>query len=384
MAVFKRGKSWYVDYRVNGKRLKRSFGRHKAMAELFLKDIDLKRVRGELRMIEDKISLESFFEKYLEYCKYNKSRNTFRVDKSKLAIFKGFLREKEVNSLTEITPGLVEQFKSFVLQRGKPVTYNHYLELIKAILNKAVEWNHLSSNSIASCKRLKDRYAKQVRFLSKEEISVILQNASPTMQQIIKLYLYTGLRKSELVYLHWDDIDFINKLITVQAKPEQGFHPKSYKPRSIPMNPEVEKILLDLPQKGRFVFDNGKNEPLHHDGYYYRELKRIYNRCGIRNASLHTLRHTFASHLVMGGADIRSVQELLGHSEIRVTERYSHLSPKHLSSIVNSLDLGTKGEQNQGSPLSPRCPPTTYPPEQTEGGRDRTFGLLLKRQMLYH
>jgi len=173
------------------------------------------------------------------------------------------------------------------------------------------------------------------------------------MQQVIKLLLYTGMRRAELVFLQWDDIDFINKSIAIQSKPEQGFHPKSYRPRSIPMHPEVEKVLLDLPQRGKFVFDDGKNQPLHHDGYYLREIKKIYRKCGIQNANIHTLRHSFASHLVMAGVDIRSVQELLGHSTIRVTERYSHLCPTHLSKAVNSINMETKSRYPAISPKSP-------------------------------
>lgn len=344
MRVFKRGKFWYADYMVNGKRIMKSFGQHKKMAELFLKDTELKEVRGELGIIEDKVSVREFLTKYLDYCKTNKASSTFRTDNDRLKRISNFLALNNVQRLRGITPELMEDFKREILQNAKPRTFNHYLELIKAMLNKAVEWHYLKANPLSECRPLKNKYAKQIRFLTAEEIDVILQNADPFMEKVVKILLYTGMRRSELVYLQWDDLDFKNKLITVQSKPEQGFHPKSYKPRTIPMNPDLEKVLLDLPQKGKYVLDSGDNGPLHNPNTYYVKLTKITRMLGIRNVSLHTLRHTFASQLVMAGVDLRTVQEFLGHSTIAMTEQYSHLSPLHRHKAIEVLHFGNKME----------------------------------------
>ena len=190
-----------------------------------------------------------------------------------------------------------------------------------------------------------------MRFLNGDEISAILSAADQVMEAVIKIFLYTGIRRSELTYLEWEDVDFKNRLMTVQSKPEQGFHPKSYKPRSIPINPELERTLLDLSQKGRYVFDNGNNQPLHYPNTYYKKLMQTMKKLGIKNANLHTLRHTFASHLVMSGVDIRTVQELLGHSSIKVTERYSHLCPTHTRRAVETLCFGNKSGTNSAFPF---------------------------------
>ena len=151
------------------------------------------------------------------------------------------------------------------------------------------------------------------------------------------------MRRSELVYLTWDDIDFLNKLITVQSKPETGFHPKSHRPRSIPINPDLEQLILDLPQKGKYLFDDGKGKPLHCKDYYTKQFEKILKKAEVKNANLHTLRHTFASNLVMAGVDLRTVQELLGHSTIKITERYAHLSPDHKTRAINVLKFGQDG-----------------------------------------
>jgi site-specific recombinase XerD len=73
-------------------------------------------------------------------------------------------------------------------------------------------------------------------------------------------------------------------------------------------------------------------------------------RAGIPHVRFHDLRHTFASHLVMGGVDIRTVQELLGHKDIRMTMRYSHLAPDHMKNAVRILDshyLDTTGSEQE-------------------------------------
>ena len=344
MRVFKRGKNWYVDYSVNGNRVRKSFGRQKKVAELYLKNVEVKIAKGdELSPKYDFISLHDFIAKYLQYCQDNKSGATYKTDLSRIKAVRQFLRSKGIEKLEGITPAVIEEFRSVVLRTSSTNTFNHYLTLIKAMLNKAVAWRNLKENPLKNVKKLKSTNARQIRFLTPKEICAILENAGDLMQRVIKILLYTGMRRSELVFLTWDDIDFHNKLITVQSKPEIGFHPKSHRPRSIPINPDLEQLLLDLPQKGKYLFDDGKGKPLHCKDYYTKQFEKILKMADVKNANLHTLRHTFASNLVMAGVDLRTVQELLGHSTISVTERYAHLSPDHRTRAVNVLKFGGDG-----------------------------------------
>jgi integrase len=345
MRVFKRGKNWYADFVVNGRRKMKSFGCHKKMAELFLKDLELKKIRGELQIVDERISTTDFFREYVEYCRSNKAVYTALVDERRMKTWERYLTEHGIAKLKDITPLVVEGFKSQILAKGdSPVTFNRYLELLKAALNKAVEWELLRENRLRGFKKLKSDRCRQVRFLTEEEIQLVLKQADEFMRRVILILLYTGLRRSEFVYLEWRDVDFENGLIHVQSKPEYGFHPKSYRPRSIPMCNELQTLLMDMPQAGGFVFDNGHNQPRHHPIYYYKELMKVYKKVGIEGANLHTLRHTFASHLIMKGVDPRTVQEYLGHSTIQVTEKYSHLSKSHKREAINALSFIGKDE----------------------------------------
>ncbi|MCI0530122.1 MAG: tyrosine-type recombinase/integrase [Nitrospira sp.] len=344
MRVFKRGKSWYVDYRVNGKRFMKSFGRQKNFAEVYLKDLLLKEFRGDLQYVDNTTSIDSFFTRYLEYCRTNKAASTCRTDVSRLRIFRSYLEAQGIGKLKDISPYVLEEFKSDILRSYGPVTFNRYLQLAKAMLSKATEWGMLRQNPLSQVKLLKNTRQRQVRFFTTEEIEKLLQNSTGVLRQFIQLASLTGMRRSEVLHLKWSDIDLHNKLIDVQSDADTGFHPKGYRPRTLPVSKELERILLDLPQTGRYVFDNGKNRPLHCADYYTKGFEKLLKRLGIDHANLHTLRHTFASYLVMGGVDIRTVQQLLGHSSVTVTERYAHLSPVHLQKAAEALRFGNKVE----------------------------------------
>lgn len=336
---------------MEGKRVRKSFGQQKKVAELYLKNVEVKMAKGEeLSPKYEFISLDDFIAKYLQYCRDNKSTGTYRTDLNRIKTLRQFLQSKGIERLEGTTPAVIEELRSLILQNSSGATFNHYLTLIKAMRNKAEVWRYLRENPLKDFRKLKSTNAKRVRFLTPEEISAILANAGDLMQSIMKILLYTGMRRSELVYLTWDDVDFHNKLTTIQSQPEEGFHPKSRRPRSIPINPEPEQLLLDLPQEGRYIFDNCNGKPKHSKECYTKRVARILESAGVRNANLHTLRHTFASHLVMNGVDLRTVQELLGHSTITMTEQHSHLSPDHRTRAVNRLSFrgdGTTLTQNE-------------------------------------
>jgi integrase len=187
---------------------------------------------------------------------------------------------------------------------------------------------------------MKTRSSRQVRYFDDLEIVSILNVADEHMERFIKVLLHTGLRRSELVYLEWDDVKLEDELIHIQAKPEFGFHTKSDKPRSVPINSELREILNSLPVRGRFVFDNGNDKPLFCPDYYSEQFRKILKKTGIKDGSLHTLRHTFVSRLVMAGADLTTVKELAGHADLKTTMRYVHLSPDHKAKTVELLCTG--------------------------------------------
>jgi len=328
----KKGTYWYLDYAVDGRRVRKRVGKSKKLAELELADVQVKIERKELGFQTKDRNLADFVAEYLDYAKTNKSRGSYVRNEIVLRTFTEFAK---VERLRGITPQLIESYKKSRSEGGtKASTINTELNTIKAALNRAVAFGYLALNPCREVKKLKAP-RKQVRFLSKEEARKLLEVGNGRMGPIIETLLYTGLRRDELTHLTWADVDLQRRIVAVQAK--DGWHPKDYEVRHIPMAPRLHELLKSLARKENpWVFSTSNDGP--HLGHILsRDFRKLLKLCGIKGASLHTLRHTFASHLVMNGTDIYTVQKLLGHSSIKTTEIYAHLAPDFLKSAVEKL-----------------------------------------------
>lgn len=168
----------------------------------------------------------------------------------------------------------------------------------------------------------KERLKSKPQTYTQDEINRLLAACNPASHAMYATLLLTGLRKEELAHLSWDDVDFHLGVVRVRAKAD--FVPKDYEERDIPMPPDLIPLLKNLPRSAEWVFPVlngnrfGRNEML-------RRLKRIATHANVNNATLHKFRHTYATRLLEQGADIVTVQHLLGHSDIDTTRRY--LSP---------------------------------------------------------
>ncbi len=328
----KKGVYWYLDYAVDGRRLRKRVGRSKRLADLALADVQVKLERKELGFATKDRALPVFIEEYLRYAKANKAKKSYERDVLTLKHFTGFI---EADKLSGVTATQLEAYKSHRRENGaKPATLNRELNTIKAMFNKAVAWGALADNPAKTVKKLRES-RRQIRYLSKEEARTLLLAADGRLKPIIETFLLTGLRRGELIHLTWTDIDFKNKILSVQGKGD--WQPKDYETRHIPMTPRLAEILLNHPRgEGSFVFVNRQGAPVDPDVLSHDFLKLIRGR-GIKGASIHTLRHSFASHLVMSGADLYTVQKLLGHSSIKTTEIYAHLAPDYLKAAMQRL-----------------------------------------------
>ncbi len=323
---------WYVDYALDGRRVRKRVGTNKRLAELALADIRVKLERRELGFqVKDK-DLDAFIQEYLQYAKTNKSAASYSRNDIVLRNFRAFIK---VERLLAITPAMIEDYKAYRVEGGiKASTINTELNTIRAMLNRAVALGYLAKNPCKEVRKLKAP-RKQVRFFSKAEVRRLLEAGNGRMGPIIETFLYTGLRRDELTHLTWADVDLERGIVAVQAK--DGWHPKDYEVRHIPMAPRLYELLKSLARtQSPWVFSTRSSGP--HLGHILsRDFRKLVRLCAIKGASLHTTRHTFASHLVMNGTDIYTVQKLLGHSSIKTTEIYAHLAPDFLKAAVEKL-----------------------------------------------
>jgi integrase len=209
------------------------------------------------------------------------------------------------------------------------------------MFTKAVDWNMVEEDVLKRVRKVKllEENNKRLRYLSKEEGQALVQECVSHLKPLVITALNTGMRKSEILFLKWENVDLRHGFILLSVT-------KNGERREIPINATLRDTLtgiqrrLDVP----WVF----HDPL--TGKPYGDIKNSFNgarrRAGIKDFHFHDLRHTFASHLVMAGIDLTTVSRLLGHKDLTMTLRYSHLSPLHMSKAVDILDNVFNGKTN--------------------------------------
>jgi len=331
MRIYQRRCVWYIDYSFNGRRVRKKVGTSKKMAELALKETELKIVKKKFlginepkRMIFDKLCDE-----YLQFSKANKRPRSHIRD---ITSIKSLKQSFSNMLITEIAAQNLEVHKNRRHDEVKPATINREISCVKHMFTKAIEWGYLTGNPFQSVKKFKEPPGR-LRHLSEEEIQSLVNHCNGQTRHIVIIALNTGMRRGEILNLTWGDINMKQRFINVRES-------KNNEIRTIPINDMLYKSLQEIgPQMPlQYVFTNDNGKPLSTIKTGFRAALK---RAGITDFRFHDLRHTFASLLVMAGADIRTIQELLGHKDIKMTMRYSHLSTAHLRDTVNKLNVGT-------------------------------------------
>ena len=251
--------------------------------------------------------------------------------------------------MSDIGQEEIERYKGVKRQTNlAPKSINNHLAMLHKCLVCAKEWNVLRTE----VPRIPIMRAPDptFRFLSDDEERRLLGVTQPgLMRAMIVTGLKTGMRFCELSGLKWDDINFDGRFVSVCRSAVRGqiYPPKNSRVRHVPMTEGLMTELAQLPRTSQFVFpENGEVMTYRHA---WHALTRLSDAAGIEHTSWHDLRHTFASRLVSLGASLLSVQKLLGHSDIQVTMRYSHLGKDALRDAVNLLDRERGVEDAQGN-----------------------------------
>lgn len=341
-------KKWCVDITYKGKRYREvspENSRDGARAyELVLRQ-KLARGKPISQLKEKPNEQEQKFEKFSKYWfnDFVKNNNKPSTISNKKYVLKNqlvpFFGRTPIN---QISTGQVERFKAEKRGRITEKTINNYLEVLKTCLNVAKEL--LDLDRIPKIKKLKEPPV-DFDFLTQGESDSLLSSMTGVWREIVLTAIKTGLRMGELRGLKWQDIDCNNQTLTVNhswCNYNKGLvSPKSNKIRNIPLTSEVFDVLSRGGKKSEFVFLD-EFDGMFNDQRFNCELEEACKRAGLRKVTCHTLRHTFASHLAMSGAPIVSIQQLMGHADIKTTMRYAHLSQSSLKSTIDLLEPKSK------------------------------------------
>lgn len=271
---------------------------------------------------------------FLNHCEFEKglSNNSIKSYGYEMKDYISFLEENKINDTKNITKEVITDFLKHCYDRNEDSkTVAHKLTTIKNFHNYLEKEENETINPSEFIDRPKTTKTLP-HSLTIEEVDRLLDIELNTPfdyrnKAMLELMYGSGLRVSELISLTLYDIDFNNDIIRIKGK--------GSKERIVPIN-DLEKYYLNeyldkrhlllKKKQSDYLFLNSRGTGISRQGFF-KNLKEILKEKGLNSEiSPHSLRHSFATHLLNGGADLRSIQMLLGHSDIATTRIYTHIT----------------------------------------------------------
>lgn len=243
----------------------------------------------------------------------------------------------------QVKPAHIEQLYSRLPKDMSYSARRHINIALNGIFKTAVENRFCKENPIKSMP-MPTIDSEDIKVFTPKQVEKIIRDAKTDPDGMyVQFPLYSGMRVGEITALQWSSVDYKNGEIRVKSamtRAEDGGYEegktKSRKSRVVPISPELEAVLKSIPVNGLYVFSDDGSAPLSHHQYEYR-YARFFKRTDAPYLSPHKCRHTYATYLLRGGADLRVIQTLLGHSKISVTEIYTEVNVDDLKNNVARL-----------------------------------------------
>lgn len=335
-----------VDVRLpDGRRVTRTFER-KYDADKFKTEMKIEKIRFETTgfTIYNQITFKELSDDWFQNeVKNRKSaqtqRNYFADLKNYICPIVGLIKLRDINIRH------ARAIENNMFELGKHArTINKVMMVFKTVLNDAVRSNHLLKNPIKGYPELREP-PRDLTYWSKEEIKIFLDFVKDDpLYELYVVTLNTGLRLGEVLGLKWDKVDFVNQQIVVsRSLGRSGLKntTKGHKTRFIPMNGKVKDSLQKLYKErlnDEFVFATEDGNHLDYNHVTERHFMVAQREAGLTKIiRFHDLRHTFASHFMMNGGNLYTLQQLLGHSDIQTTMIYAHLDADFLRQSIELI-----------------------------------------------
>lgn len=310
-----------------GVTVRKVVGPKKALADEALNAVrtDIARGAYHLAPIIQSPTFRAFAKKYIEHAPTEK--RSWRLDRECLKPLTAHFGHRHLGNISSFH---IEQYKQKRVQEVSPRTVNIELSILSRMFRLARNWKLMSTDPMASVSRLKER-EKVIRVVSPAEEMRLLDAAPEHLRDFIILALNTGLRLGELRHLAGGDVNLGVGALTVRQS-------KTDRVRHVPLNKNAIEIVRKGLKAGHPTILHYQGRPL---GNIHRTWYKATKKAGLSGLRIHDLRHTFATRLVLGGADLATVASLLGHSSIVMTQRYAHPSPasKRLAVGILSASL---------------------------------------------
>ena len=268
------------------------------------------------------------FKNYMNYRRY--SENTIKTYSDALEVFFRFFQNKKLESLT--IEDIIQFNNDYILRKNLSSSYQN--QVINAV--KLFYRNRFNKTMAVDFIQRPRREKRLPNVLSKEEVKSILEAPTNLKHRAMLSLIYAcGLRRSELLNLTLTDILSNRNLLFIRQS-------KGKKDRVVPISNRLIDILREYYKAFKpkaWLFEGKFPNTKYSEKSLENVLKQSLTKTKIsKKVSLHWLRHSYATHLLENGTDLRYIQELLGHSSSRTTEIYTHVSTLNLQQIRSPFD----------------------------------------------
>lgn len=372
VTILKRGNSkfWYAQFQMGGQTFVRSTRTtdRRAAKEVearFRTEIHARTFLGH----KQAITLGEALDRFIDSKRQTPNHRNLVIHRK--ALLRVLRRESPLSSL-----GIddIEQFRERRIAEGcAPQTIQHSINLVRGALKHASRLGYDAPNLAFIAEKITKR---RVRYLSWDEEAKLLTELDPAREgrglsrvqdrsadmiaalqdcyDLIVVLLDTGARYSEVANIEWQQIELATKTIRL-------WRTKVQNESVLFMTDRVHEILSrrERSRRGRFVFAN-KNGGSR--GYSAQAIRKAFNRAGLSDCTIHTLRHTHATRLIQNGLNLYEVRSVLGHSDIKTTMRYAHL--EQASVTMKARDMINR--LSQPAPIALPAPSADQPETQPD------------------
>ncbi len=323
------GTKWQIDYYPQGRKGKRvMFTIVGTESEARLYETELRKARPEIQATIVNPKVSQVYGEYLDWIKLHRSEKTH---KDYVGCLKTLMPHFGNLTLNAITRSTIEKYQA--LRSPKNRACNKEICHISAFINWCVERKYCEPLNFKIKNLSYERPLPQI--LSIIEIQRLLDSCNSRIKPLVMGMYEAGLRWKEISNLKREDVDLESSLITLRKT-------KGNRQRNVPLTPAFKELLLSIPENGIYFFPS----PITGKPYtsIKTALKTAVKKSGIKKRIYpHLLRHSYATHVLESGGDLRTLQALLGHRDIQTTQIYTHVRPDLLRQTMNKFSKHRKG-----------------------------------------
>lgn len=330
MSLFKRGKTWWIDFTTpSGERIRRSAETQDKTHAQELHD-KLKAESWRIAKLGEKPT-RTWDEAAYKWLMESQHKKSHHEDVSKIGWLQQFFRGKFLDDLTRDVIAKVGELK---LKETSPATANRLLALIRSIMRKAaLDWEWIDKPPVIKLYRESKR---RVRYLTPEQAATLLRELPEHLADMVRFSLATGLRRANVTKLEWSQVDIARRVAWIH-----GDQAKAGKPIHVTLNATaLDMLTKQVGKHPKWVFTyKGKPVTQVTTKAWYKAL----NRAGIENFRWHDLRHTWASWLTQQGVPLNVIQEMGAWESSEMVKRYAHLAPEQFAQHARVVDVLLSG-----------------------------------------